>query len=126
MDSASDPEDPSEALHPDPPEGEGSDPGAEDHQAAGGEGEDEDEDAFIRLSRRTQSPEAAPWEQRSAKMKVVYLADRAFLGFLALFVCILALELLYKVAYLVPWRVIYRALASWMVAQEEGEELLEL
>ncbi|XP_078496854.1 small integral membrane protein 40 [Lissotriton helveticus] len=124
MDGASDLEDPREGLlqDEDSPEGEDNHPGDEDGDEEGAE----DEDSFVRLSRCTRSPGAVPWGQRSAKMRLLYLADRAFLGFLALFLLVLALEILYKAAYLLPWRALYEALEGWMLAQEEDEEALEL
>ncbi|MEE6526684.1 hypothetical protein FKM82_027470 [Ascaphus truei] len=78
---------------------------------------DSEDDAFAVLARMTQPPDTVPWEQRSLKMKIVHVADRVFLSFLAMFLLLLLGEVLYIVYHTTPWGAIYRGLT-----QEEGEE----
>ncbi|OCT67817.1 hypothetical protein XELAEV_18039121mg [Xenopus laevis] len=88
-------------------------------------GED-DEDAFEILSRTTQSPDLLPWEQRSLKTKIMHVADRIFLIFLAVFLLVLFGEIMYIVYHAVPWAELSQALKNQLLLQDEGEEELDL
>lgn len=110
-------EDPSTPLLPTPPTEEEED-------------EDEDdvdvEDPFQTLARETPSPDSVPWEQRSTTMKLVHVADRVFLAFLALFLLLLMAEISYIIYQITPWSGIFQYLTDRLLMQEEGEEEFEL
>ncbi|KAM8953757.1 small integral membrane protein 40 [Pelodytes ibericus] len=90
------------------------------------EGVFEEDDSFAVLARVTTPPDSTPWEQRSTLMKIVYFADRIFLGFLAIFLLVLIGEVTYILYNIVPWPAISRGLRDWLLTQEDKEEELDL
>ncbi|XP_053329879.1 small integral membrane protein 40 [Spea bombifrons] len=86
----------------------------------------DEEDTFAVLARATPAPDSVPWQQRSTKMKIVYVADRIFLTCLAVFLLVLAGEVAYVVYHAVPWVAMARWLMDWLLMQEEMEEELDL
>lgn len=88
--------------------------------------DDIEEDAFEIIARLTPSPDAVPWEQRSTKMKVIYVADRIFLTILAIFLLVVTGEVCYNLYHILPVAAMLRALKDQLLMQEEEEEDLEL
>uniref|UniRef100_A0A4W3GUZ3 Uncharacterized protein n=1 Tax=Callorhinchus milii TaxID=7868 RepID=A0A4W3GUZ3_CALMI len=85
--------------------------------------EDEVDDLEALANRFMESQTQVAFEDWSLKQKLIYFLDKGFLCFLALFLVILFVEVVYKIWYLVQWRLIFNYVVTWLISEDVTGEL---
>jgi CBS domain containing-hemolysin-like protein len=89
----------------------------------------EEEDALLHFSRYAEARQALPWDQKTRREKITYYTDRCFLIFVIIFLSVLFGEAMYKAWWVSNGHKIKAFLfnfATYLFAQEEGEDMIEL